>query len=212
MEAFILAGGRSTRMGRDKSLIEFNGITLIEHTLARLRSLGFTPRIAGSRPDLARFAPVLADNYPGLGPLSGIEAALAAGREELNLFLAVDQPFVPSEFLHWMIDRATQTGAFATWPRLQGRPQPLCAIYSRALLPYARAALASAHTGAARTVELAATDSKSRIDAFDAEVIAASLLPSIGWPNDIPVHRWFQNLNTPEELAKASLEETPRIR
>jgi molybdopterin-guanine dinucleotide biosynthesis protein A len=212
MEAFILAGGRSTRMGRDKALVEFNGVTLIEHTLARLRALGFTPRIAGSRPDLAGFAPVLVDNYPGLGPLSGIEAALAAGREELNLFVAIDQPLVPSEFLHWMIDRATQTGAFATWPRLQGRPHPLCAIYSRSLLPHAQAALPSADSGVTRTVELAATASRSRIDAFDAETIAASLLPSAEWPDIVPVHRWFQNLNTPEELAKASLEETPRIR
>jgi molybdopterin-guanine dinucleotide biosynthesis protein A len=212
MEAFILAGGRSTRMGRDKVLVEFKGITLIEHALAKLRSLGFAPRIAGSRPDLARSAPILADNYPGLGPLSGIEAALAASREELNLFLAVDQPLVPPEFLRWMIGRATQTGAFATWPRLQGRPQPLCAIYSRALLAHARAALATADSGVTRTVEFAAAASKSRIDAFDVETISASLLPSAEWPHAVPVHRWFQNFNTPEELAKASLEETPRIR
>jgi molybdopterin-guanine dinucleotide biosynthesis protein A len=216
MNAFVLAGGRSTRMGRDKALIEFRGRPLIEHALDKLRALGFAPRIAGSRQDLSAFAPVIPDNYgpdnyTALGPLAGIEAALAAGNEELSLFLPVDLPLLPVEFLRWMSARALQTAALATIPRLQGWPQPLCAVYHRALLPHARAALAASDAKVMRAVEHAAAETHLNIDAFDIETIASSLSPASGWGEASAVHRWFQNLNTPADLQKAALEESPFI-
>lgn len=211
MNAFVLAGGQSTRMGRDKALIEFHGRLLIEHSLAKLRALGLTPSIAGNRPDLARFAPIFPDNYPGSGPLAGIEAALAASREDMNLFLPVDIPAIPVEFLRWMAVRAEQTAAIATVPYLQGRPQPLCAVYHRVLLPHAQAALAVGDAKVMRAIEKASLTTGSSIDAFDVEVIASCLTPTSASCAALRVHCWFHNLNTPADLKRASLEESPSI-
>jgi len=211
VNAFILAGGQSTRMGRDKALIEFHGRPLIEHALAKLRALGFAPAIAGNRPDLVRYAPIVPDNYSGSGPLGGIEAALAASDQDLSLFLPVDLPMLPIEFLRWMYLRAEQTAALATIPCLQGRPQPLCAVYHRAMLTHARAAFAVGDAKVMRAVERASAATGSAIDAFDIEAIAASLTPASAWPEVPPVHRWFQNLNTPSDLERAALEESTLI-
>ncbi|MGH9588049.1 MAG: molybdenum cofactor guanylyltransferase [Acidobacteriaceae bacterium] len=207
MNAFVLAGGQSTRMGRDKALLELGGRPLIEHALAKLRALGFSPSIAGSRPDLARFAPVISDNFSHLGPLGGIEAALASSDAEQNLFLAVDLPWLPVEFLRWMMERTNSTHALATIPRLQGLPQPLCAVYSRALLPHVKAALAEGDAKVIRAVERAATATGLLVDDFNVESVAAAQ----SWPQPIPLYRWFLNLNTPAELKKAVLEHSPCI-
>ena len=77
-DAFILAGGHSSRMGRDKALIPLAGSPLIHHALGILRAAGLDPRIAGARSDLSSFAPTLPDDptRSGLGPLSGICSAL----------------------------------------------------------------------------------------------------------------------------------------
>jgi molybdopterin-guanine dinucleotide biosynthesis protein A len=211
VNAFILAGGQSIRMGRDKALLHFRGRPLIEYALAKLRTLGFSPAIAGNRPDLAGYAPVIADNYLGSGPLAGIEAAIASSNDDLNLFLPVDLPLLPIEFLSWMTVRALQTSALATIPRLQSCPQPLCALYHRVLLPYARSALSAGKPKVMRAVQLAASESGLKMDLFDVETLAASLSPSRDWPPAPPVHRWFQNLNSPAELQFAALEESPHI-
>jgi molybdopterin-guanine dinucleotide biosynthesis protein A len=206
VNAFVLAGGRSTRMGRDKALLELNGRLLIEHALSKLRMLGFSPSIVGTRPDLSSFAPVIPDNFPQAGPLGGMEAALAASDAEQNLFLPVDLPWLPVEFLRWMVERAGHTNALVTVPRTQGLPQPLCAIYSRAMLPHAQAALADGDAKVMRAVEGAAVATGLRSDSFDAESIAASQL----WEQRLPVYRWFQNLNSPADFQTA-LEQSRRI-
>lgn len=207
MNAFILAGGQSTRMGRDKALLEFRGRPLIEQALDKLHVLGFSPRIAGSRPDLALYAPFVADNYSGSGPLAGIEAALSASDFGLNLFLPVDLPLLPIDFLRWMIARAGETCALATIPHLEGRPQPLCAVYHRDLLPSIQAALARGDRKVIDVIEGAAAPANAKLDCFDVETIVACL----DFPAAPPVRRWFQNLNTPLDLQIAALEELPFI-
>ncbi|HUY80544.1 MAG TPA: molybdenum cofactor guanylyltransferase [Acidobacteriaceae bacterium] len=202
MNAFVLAGGASSRMGRDKALLPLNGRPLIEHALDKLLALGFTPRIVGSRPDLASFAPVVPDNFPGSGPLGGIEAALAASNTQQNLFLAVDLPLLPVSFLRWLIDRAALTNALATIPLLQWRPQPLCAVYSRALLPHIRSALAARRAKVMLAIESAACAMGAPIDTCNVESIATAQ----SWPQPFPLHSWFQNINTPSDLETLTLE------
>jgi molybdenum cofactor guanylyltransferase len=206
VNAFVLAGGLSTRMGRDKVLLELGGRPLIEHALEKLRGLGFLPRIVGSRSDLAVFAPVIPDIHSQAGPLGGIEAALAASDSAQNLFLPVDLPWLPAECLRWMVERVEKTDALATIPRLQGQPQPLCAVYSKALLPHVQAALAAHDAKVTNAVERARNASGLRVDTFDVESIAASQ----SWETKLPVHKWFDNINTPAELERA-LEQSARI-
>src|ERR1700746_781805 len=121
-EGFVLAGGRSTRMGQDKALLQWAGRTLLERALDKLRTLPLAaaPRIAGARSDLSSHAGVVADLHPGCGPLSGIEAALAARTRPLNVFLPVDTPLLPAQFLFWRLQRAETTGALMTIPRING--------------------------------------------------------------------------------------------
>ena len=198
MNAFVLAGGASSRMGRDKALLDFGGRPLIEHALALLRSLNFEPRICGSRPDLARFAPVVPDNHPGCGPLAGVEAALSISGSGLSLFLPVDLPLLPAGFLRWMVERATTTDAVATIPLFGGRPQPLCAVYSRRLLPGVHAALAAGQYKMMTAISSSAKSLGEPIDAFHVESVAAALIPET-WPADPPLQDWFRNVNSPAD-------------
>lgn len=207
MNAFVLAGGRSSRMGRDKALIEFGGQPLIRRAVEKLQALGFSPRIAGSRSDLSLFAPAIPDNFPGSGPLGGIEAALAASDAPMNLFLPVDLPWLPSDFLAWMVQRAESTGSLGTIPRLKGRLQPLCAVYHREFQPHTRAALVSGNFKVTDAVNSAAIATGLPIDAFDVESVAVAL----GWPQPVLLHRWFDNLNFPADLEKAALEQSASI-
>src|SRR5947209_11653309 len=97
---FVLAGGQSSRMGRDKALVPLAGQPLIEQALTILRHAGVDATILGNRPDLASFAPVLPDSpdqaatheQAGRGPLEGICRALANASAELALVLSVDAP------------------------------------------------------------------------------------------------------------------------
>jgi molybdenum cofactor guanylyltransferase len=148
---------------------------------------------------------VILDNFPGCGPLAGIEAALAASDAELHLFLPVDLPSLPVAFLSWMAQRAEVSGAAATLPLLAGRPQPLCAVYHRSLLPGLGGALAAGQYKVVPAIEAAARGS---LDTFEIEALASVLIPA-GWPAHPPVHDWFRNLNTPEDYER--LRRTSRV-
>jgi molybdenum cofactor guanylyltransferase len=197
VNAFVLAGGQSTRMGRDKAMLELDGRPLVEQTLNKLRSLDLNPRIGGSRPDLARFAAIVADNCAHAGPLAGIEAALAASDSDLNLFVPVDLPGIPAAFLRWLIRRAETSHALATIPRYGNRPQPLCAIYSQRLLPGLRLALGAGNLKIMDAIRQSASALGEFIDAFDVESVAAA--SPAEWPSDSRPADWFRNVNTPAD-------------
>src|SRR5262249_14030934 len=115
---FILAGGRSSRMGTDKSLLRFGESTLIESSLSRMRSVTSQVAIVSPRADLAQYAPVVHDVYPNRGPLGGIHAALASSLHEWNFMLAVDMPLVPTELLKKLLVVAQESQAVVTLPHL----------------------------------------------------------------------------------------------
>lgn len=182
---FVLAGGKSTRMGTDKAFIELKGRTLLEHTLASMRSVTPDIRIVGAREKFAPFALVVEDIFQECGPLGGIHAALRGSPAELNIMLAVDMPFVSEIFLHYLISEArTATEATVIVPRSEGRRQPLCAVYRPQF---------------ADTAEQALLAGRNRIDSlFDAvetRVIDEEELARAGFSTTI-----FRNLNTPEQL------------
>jgi molybdopterin-guanine dinucleotide biosynthesis protein A len=138
---FILAGGKSTRMGADKAFVILDRRTLLARALELARAVISDVRIVGDAAKFAEFAPVVEDVFPGCGPLGGIHAALRASRAELNLMLAVDVPFVTPALLEFLIARARGSAAMVTVPRIGGRWQPLCAVYRREFADAAEAAL-----------------------------------------------------------------------
>ena len=95
VSGFVLAGGKSSRMGQDKAFVQLGGRTLCWRMRWQLaRAAAGSVQIVGSAEKFAAFGPVVEDIYPGQGPLAGIHAALAGTRTELNLIIAVDMPFL----------------------------------------------------------------------------------------------------------------------
>ncbi len=185
--AFILAGGKSTRMGADKAFVMLDGRTLLTHALDAAGSVTSDVSIVGDAAKFAAFAPLVQDVFPGCGPLGGIHAALRASQTELNLMLAVDVPFVTRELLEYLISRARNAAASVTIPRIGGGWQPLCAVYRREFADSAEKALRAG---------------QNKIDALFSEVrvqtIGEQELEAAGFSAEM-----FRNLNTPEELAEA---------
>jgi molybdopterin-guanine dinucleotide biosynthesis protein A len=203
-EGFVLAGGRSTRMGQDKALLSLAGRSLLDLALDKLRALPLAgvPRIAAARSDLSGHATVIADRHPGCGPLSGIEAALSASAQPLNVFLPVDLPLLPPPFLLWILQRAAITGALVTVPRISGRPQPLCAVYHQDLLGAITASLVAGEHKVMLVVTAAARAHSTghNIDIFDVELVAATDSQMHDF-SPLPLYWWFHNCNTPEDMA-----------
>jgi molybdenum cofactor guanylyltransferase len=188
-------------MGQDKALLQYAGRPLVEHAVRLLQTAGFVPHILGTRPDLAAYAPIIPDLHPGCGPLAGIEAALTASSGDWNLLIAVDLPLLPPFFLGYLTTRTAITGASATVPTLAGRPQPLCAIYHRNLLPGITNAIKSGAYKVTDWIESAVRASHSKIDIFSVEALAVT---RDDWSLEVPLHRWFQNMNTPADMSLVS--------
>ncbi len=176
----MLAGGKSSRMGQDKALLELDGETLAARALRKLRCVCAEVAIAGGAADRARFGRVIEDVRPGLGPLGGIVSALEQTAHEWNLFLAVDMPFVPDAALRRLLLAAGGPAAVAL-AVADGRVQPLCGVYSRRALPGLRAELQA-----------------GRLKVKDA-------VASLGDVAYVPFEKldWFRNVNTPAEFAEA---------
>jgi len=189
---FVLAGGRSSRMGSDKAFLEFNGRTLLARALNLLHRLTPEVRIVGPAAKFAAYAPVVEDIYTGRGPLAGIHAALSSSTTKLNLMLAVDLPFVTESLLQFIVECARASDALVTVPRIVGGYQPLCAVYRRAFAPLAQAALESV---------------RNKIDALfsatNTRVLEESELQQFAFHA-----RMFDNLNTPEDLRRAAAEKS----
>jgi len=187
LTVFILAGGKSTRMGADKAFVDMDGRTLLARALELAHSLTPDVRIVGDPAKFASFAPVVEDIFRNCGPLGGIHAALRASQTELNLMLAVDIPFVSPALLQYLIKRARSSSATVTVAHADGGWQPLCAVYRR---EFADAAEQSLRAG------------RHKIDALftaQTQTIAEEELEAAGFSQ-----RMFRNLNTPEELLEAS--------
>jgi molybdenum cofactor guanylyltransferase len=187
LTAFVLAGGKSSRMGADKALLEVAGKTLLQRTLELARAVAEDVRIVGAREKFGQFAPVVEDKYPGRGPLGGIHAALASTGSDFNLILAVDLPFLENRFVQHLVTEACASGAVVTLPRAGGGLQPLCAVYRREFAALAEQALAAGRNKidtlyAQTTVRIMEEDELARF-AFSVAM--------------------FDNLNTQEEWERA---------
>ncbi len=199
---FVLAGGQSTRMGRDKALLLFDGQPLIARALATLREAGLPAAIAGARSNLAEFAPLIEDAHPGLGPLSGICAALAATPARRAVFVPVDLPLLPASLLCFLLHHAQITGHALTVPSINGFAQTFPAVLDRAVLPALQAELAAGHLGCFAAFRTAS----AALDQPVSEVAVELLVQAghVGHPAGLPAAHWFLNVNTPKDLERAA--------
>jgi molybdenum cofactor guanylyltransferase len=181
--AFILAGGRSSRMGADKTFLELAGKPLIVRAVELAREAVPDVKIVGDPRKFAAYGTVVEDVYCDRGPLGGIHAALTNSVAEWNLILAVDLPFIPARFLKYLLTRTESSSATVTVPSLANHFQPLCAVYRKAFASIAERSL---------------SEGKNKIDQLFREVILCAVseeeLIANGFDASI-----FRNLNTPEE-------------
>lgn len=199
--AFVIAGGQSSRMGRDKAFLTLGGSTLLERALAVARYVSQEVTIVGQREKFAVYENVIEDIYPGQGPLAGIHAALSGSAFELNLMIGVDTPFLDPKFAQYLVDQARTSGAIVTLPvtsvvspesrvprsRIPPGTQPLCAVYRREFASVAENAL---RQGRNNIIPLFAGVTTREIG--DQEMRKLAFDP-----------RMFDNLNTPEEWEQA---------
>ena len=132
---YVLAGGQSTRMGRDKALLEIDGQPLIQSAVSLLKALTERVVILGPAEKYGFLGlPVLPDMVPSRGPLSAIYTGLERSGTVVNLFLACDMPLMEEMLLKLLVERAPL--ADAVLMRLDdGSLEPLCAVYNRSCLP-----------------------------------------------------------------------------
>jgi molybdopterin-guanine dinucleotide biosynthesis protein A len=139
---FILAGGESSRMGRDKALLELNGEALIVRVTRLLELVADGCAVIGDSLRLEGLAlRTIGDDYPGAGPLGGIATALRASNAEWNLVVACDLPYLTREWLEFLIGRALRSDADAVVPMNERGAEPLCAMYRKRAEGSIRAAL-----------------------------------------------------------------------
>jgi molybdenum cofactor guanylyltransferase len=198
---YVLAGGRSSRMGRDKALVELAGRPLIAWALDALRGAELPAKIAGAVSELSAFAPVIADRETDAGPLEGICAALAVAESELAVFVSVDLPLIPAKLIEYLAWNAAMTGCMVTLASVNGYPQTFPAVVRRVALPALENELRNGVAGCFTGFQAAAARAGEPV-----RVIAAESLEQTGraeHPLGLPPARWFHNVNSPDELARA---------
>lgn len=130
----ILAGGQSSRLGADKSLVNVNGQSLIEHIVAKLAKLSDDVIVVTNSPERHNHleARLVGDVYPGKGALGGIYSGIRAAANTHSLVVACDMPFLDLNLLRYMIILACEHDVVI--PRIGGFSEPLHAIYSKKCL------------------------------------------------------------------------------
>jgi len=193
---YVQAGGASTRFGRDKALVGFGGRTMLAQTTGLLASVcGEVIIVAaeGQYPDVP--VPLLADRWPGQGPLGGILTALQSsalrGTESIwNLIVSCDMPFLTRDWLEFLCQRAERSAAQVAVAESANGLEPLCACWKTTSMPSVQAAFDSG----VRKV----SDAMKRLPM---EVLDVSV-----WKRFDTKGRLFWNINT-----QADYEEAKRI-
>jgi molybdopterin-guanine dinucleotide biosynthesis protein A len=208
ISGYVLAGGRSSRMGTDKSLLHLAGKPLIQHAVTKLRRVCAEVHILSSNPALAGYAPLVPDIHPDCGPIGGIEAALTHSPHDWNLILAVDVPFLPMAILRrWAAtitarDETVRVAMFTAG----GRTQPAVCLLHKQIAPSIAAAVALGEFKLLPVLEASAevlTLKKNQPLDQLLSIRAIDLLAEITAAQRATEHLWFANLNTREDFAQA---------
>src|SRR5579863_6827128 len=139
---FVLVGGASRRMGRDKALMPLGDLTMVEQIARRVRAAAGNVTLIGSPKKYGHLSlPVIADEIENCGPLGGLYTALRHTESDWNLLVACDMPDVTETFLRQLIGAAEDSDADCVVPEIDGKIDPLCAVYHRSLLTATESAI-----------------------------------------------------------------------
>ena len=131
MNFYILAGGQSRRLGRNKALVEVKGQTIIEKVVSAVPAKKENVKIVTSSFQTFRFLKLemISDIHPGLGPIGGVHAGLVDSAFDFNFFLACDLPLISTEVIQLVLDSHSGQDVFGV--RTKKGLEPLCALYSK---------------------------------------------------------------------------------
>lgn len=173
--AVLLAAGYSTRMGRDKALLEVDGAPLWQRQRDVLARAGAAEIFLSARPDQAwahsapGFTAVLHDSFPNSGPLAGLTAGLERAAHAHLAVLAIDLPGMTADwFTARRADCAPAVGAVGQHANGEKFFEPLAAIYPREAMPLAWAALARGELSLQRLLASAVAQRFLRVHAIAA--------------------------------------------
>ena len=139
---FVLAGGRSSRMGRDKALLPLGESTMVQEIAGRVRQVAGNVTLIGPPEKYGLLGlSVIPDEIENCGPLGGLYTALRATGADWNLLVACDMPHVTEMFLRQLLEAADGSDADCIVPEIDGKRDPLCAVYHRRLMGAARSAI-----------------------------------------------------------------------
>jgi molybdopterin-guanine dinucleotide biosynthesis protein A len=185
---FILVGGESSRMGRDKALLELGGLPLVLRTARLLEPRTGPPIVIGPA---ARFGHlklrVVPDDLPGCGPLAGIATALRISESSWNLIVGCDLPYLTPAWLEYLAERATASSSDVLIPRSEYGLEPLCAVYHK-------------RCGAAVAASL--TRGVRKVTQSLAELSIETIEPA-EWKEFDSDGRLFKNMNSPVDYEEA---------
>lgn len=185
----IQAGGKSTRMGGyPKALLELGGRRIIERVVDVVAAVVSDVLVVTNTPDLYAFLalPLIPDVFPDHGSLGGIYSGLLAARGAAAFTVACDMPFLHRDVARLVVSRAGE--ADVVIPRVGQQLETMHATYAKACLPHMEAQLRS------RRLKIVGFFDRVRVVEVDEADVARYRDPSIV----------FMNVNTPEELARAS--------
>jgi len=176
---FVLVGGSSSRMGRDKGLLPFRGERLVDRIARQVLTAAGSVTLVGAPERYTGLGyRAIPDRIPDCGPLGGVHTALSETRAEWNLIVACDMPRLDGGFLDALLGRAEQETCECLVPvSSPGKIEPLCAAWHRTALAEVEAGL---RDGVRRMSDV------------------LNLLKTKHWPAN---PAWFANANTPQEWA-----------
>lgn len=184
ISGIILAGGRSSRMGRDKTLLLYDNETLIQRTVRTMQTFVDEIIVASNATEKYNLPGIVEvpDIYPGMGPLGGIHTGLLAAKHQHSFIVSCDMPFFTAKLAKYLLER--RSGFDVVVPEIKRRLEPLCAVYSRNCI---------------KPIERCMQAGISQVFQFYPEVKVLRILESdlqlLGDLKEI-----FCNLNTPEDL------------
>ncbi len=187
----ILAGGSSSRMKSNKAMLPFHGERFIERIFRQMSRIFPEVILVTNTPDIYRFLPcrIVADRFPGMGSLAGIQAGLAESGTPYIFVTACDMPDLNGELIRHLLSRAK--GCDVVIPESENGLEPLHAVYGTGCLGAMTEALAS--------------EKGKIIDCFErlrVDVVSRREVAAID-----PLFRSFRNINTPEEYYRIRQEE-----
>ncbi|MBB6445516.1 NTP transferase domain-containing protein [Bacillus benzoevorans] len=185
----ILAGGKSSRMGTNKALLDLNGRKVIEGIVEKLGDITDEVLLVTNTYADYEFlqVPMIGDHWREMGPLAGVEAGLTASKTEYNLIVACDMPFISVELGRYLL--ACLDESQAAVPQIDETSHPLFAAYRREVLAEVRKSLEKRELGMWRFLKK-----------VEAKIITKDVLASLGLPNE---EQYFFNMNNREHYQRA---------